>query len=111
MNATMWIVLALCIIALVLLIVVAVVLIHAGNSHLVKDSSFVSRMLDLAKAIVTALVVLIGGAAVTTTLTGCSAMRSITVQGTIVKPSNSDSTRVIISTQEKYTGVKKAGEL
>jgi len=103
----MWVVLALCAIALVLLIVTAIVLVKAGNSKLVKDSAFVSRMLDIAKAIVTALAILIGGAAVTTTMTGCSAKRSITLQGTIVKPVNSDSTRIIISSQESYTGVKK----
>lgn len=103
----MWVVLALCAIALVLLVVVAVVLIRAGSSKLVKESAFVTRMLDLAKIIITALAILVGGAAVTTTMTGCSAKRSITLQGTIVRPASSDSTRIIISSQESYTGVKK----
>lgn len=108
MSTKIIVVLALCIIALVLLIVTAVVLVKAGNSRTVKESSYVKQMLDLAKIIITALALLIGGAAVTTTMTGCKAMRSLTVQGTIVKPStSSDSTRVIISTQESYTGLKR----
>lgn len=107
MSTKVIIVLALCIIALVLLIVTAVVLIEAGNSRVVKESAYVKKMLDLVKIIVSALILLIGGATVTTTMTGCAARRSITVQGTIVRPASSDSTRIIISSQESYTGVKK----
>lgn len=107
MCTKMWVVLALCVIALVLLVVTAIVLVKARNVQLVKESAFVSRMLDIAKLVVTALAILIGGAAVTTTMSSCSAKRSITLQGTIIGPSSSDSTRVIISTQESYTGVKK----
>lgn len=107
MCTKMWVVLALCIIALVLLIVTAIVLVKAHSVQLVKESAFVSRMLDIAKMIVTALAILIGGVAVTTTMSSCSAKRSITLQGTIVGPASADSTRIIISTQESYTGVKK----
>jgi hypothetical protein len=91
----------------VLLIVTAVVLVKAGNSESVKKSAFVTRMMDLAKIIVTALAFLIGGAAVTTTMTACSVRRAITVQGTIISSETSDSTRVIISSQESYVGAKK----
>lgn len=107
MCTKMWVVLALCVIALVLLIVTAIVLVKARSVQLVKESAFVSRMLDIAKMIVTALAILIGGAAVTTTMSGCSAKRAITLQGTIIGPASSDSTRIIISTQESYTGAKQ----
>lgn len=107
MSTKLIIVMALCIIAVALLVVTGVVLIKAGNHRVVKESEFVSRMLDLAKVIITALAVLIGGAAVTTAMTGCAASRSITIQGTMVKPTSSDSTRIIISSQESYRTVKK----
>lgn len=107
MSTKIIVVLALCIIALVLLIVTAVVLSKAGNSRVVKESEYVKRMLDLVKIIISALILLIGGATVTTTMTGCAARRSITVQGTIVRPTASDSTRIIISSQESYTSVRK----
>lgn len=107
MSTKIIVVLALCIIALVLLIVTGVVLLKAGNSRVVKESAYVKSMLDIVKIIVSALILLIGGATVATTMTGCAAKRSITVQGTIVRPTSSDSTRIIISSQESYTGVKK----
>jgi biotin transporter BioY len=94
-------------IALALIVVLAIYVSKVGAALKKSDCTLADKLLNLIKAVVTVLAFLIGGAAVLTGFTGCSAQRSITVQGTVVKTSDPDSTRVIISSQETYRGRKQ----
>lgn len=99
--------LVLAIIALALIVVLAIYVSKAGAALKKSDCAMADKLLNLIKTIATAIAFLVGGAAVATGFTGCSAQRSITVQGTVVKTDNPDSTRVIISSQETYRGRKQ----
>lgn len=100
------------IIALVVIVALLVIAFLVGATRVKRalqqeDYAFASKILDVIKSIAFACVVLAGGSVAGASLVGCAAKRSITVQGTVVQSVSGDSTRVIISSQESYTGTKK----
>lgn len=99
--------LALCLIAVALILVIAIYIGRVAAAIKKQDCQLAEKMLSIVRAIVITLATLIGGAGASTLMTGCTAMRSITVQGTVIQRHDSDTTRVIISSQESYKGMKK----
>lgn len=89
----------------VVIVVLAVLLVILSKSH-TPNKEARTELIKVIKAITTGLLILVGAGTTAGILSGCVAKRSITVQGTIVR-TQPDSTRIIISSQESYSGVKK----
>lgn len=86
-------------------LIVAIIIVATKTAK--KDSTqFIKDAMTVVKAIATALAIVVGAGAASLSMTSCAARRSITVQGTVITQANGDSTRVIISSQESYTGRK-----
>jgi len=107
MDVKIIVAIVLAVIVLALIAVLAIFVSKAGAAVKKSDCALADKLLNLIKAVVTVLAFLVGGATILTGFTSCSAQRSITVQGTVVKTSNPDSARVIISSQETYRGRKQ----
>lgn len=94
------------VITLAVVIVVLAVLLVVMSKSQPPSKETRHELLKVIKAITTGLLILVGAGTTAGLLSGCVAKRSITVQGSIIKNSP-DSTRIIISSQESYSGVKK----
>lgn len=107
MDTKIIVVLALTIIAVALVVLLVVYINKLGKAISDSNFTFAQRILDVIKAVAVTIAVIVGGAAAGSLMTSCVAKRSITVQGTVIQSATSDSTRIIISSQESYSGVKK----
>jgi hypothetical protein len=101
------VVIAMCVIACALCVFLAIYTSKASKALANDKTGIASKVISIIRYIVVAIAALAGAVLSGTALTGCRASRSITVQGTVVHQANPDSTRIIISSQESYVGVKK----
>jgi outer membrane protein assembly factor BamE (lipoprotein component of BamABCDE complex) len=107
MSVKIVLVVAFAIIAIALIVALSVYINKAGNALSKDNADLAKQFLAIIRSIAVAMAVVVSGAAASTLMTGCVAKRSITVQGTVINSHNPDSVRVIISSQESYTGRKK----
>jgi predicted MFS family arabinose efflux permease len=98
---------ALTVLALALIVTSGIFLTKVGTALDEKKVDVAKQLLTIIRNIAIAIAMIIGGAAVSTVMTGCAARRAITVQGTVINSHNPDSVRIIISSQESYVGRKK----
>jgi len=103
MSVKLLVTLLMAVIAIALIVAIVIVAVRTAKSD---GTQFIKDAMAVVKAIATALAIVIGAGVAGLTVTSCAAKRSITVQGTVVTQANGDSTRVIISSQETYTGRK-----
>jgi len=103
MSVKLFVTLMMAIIAIALIVAIVIVAARTAKGD---GTQFIKDAMAVVKAIATALAIVIGAGVAGISMTGCAARRSITVQGTVITQAGGDSTRVIISSQESYTGRK-----
>lgn len=107
MSVKIVLIVALAILAFALIVALAICVGKAGDALSKDKADLAKQFFATIRNITVAMAVVVSGAAASTLMTGCVAKRSITVQGTVTNSHNPDSLRIIISSQESYTGRKK----